>query len=109
MPMGVTDEDVKARDQEVSDRDNESLNRTTEPEAGQLTAEEIAEFRALRAAKIKQDKEYEEANKPPPPTHTLILADGRVIKSAGTMTHYQDVPVINSVEYVAPEEESVNE
>jgi hypothetical protein len=66
-----------------------------------LTDEEIAEFRRLRAEdEARRNAEDEAARKAeaerPGPSHYLHLADGSVIESAGTMTHYRGMLVLNS-------------
>jgi hypothetical protein len=61
--------------------------------ADRLTAEEIAEFRALRAEKKKRDQEAADeaaaaAARLSAPTHHVHLADGRVIDGSQIATHY---------------------
>lgn len=72
-----------------------------------LTEEERRELEELRASKTEvsqDDKDREEllrlrAEKPQEivPTHFLHLANGEVVESMGTATHYKDQPVVNSV------------
>lgn len=74
--------------------------------AVQFTEEDAADLAAMRAErKARQEAEAEAAEEAkrnaPPISHRLHLADGRVIESAGTMTHYDGVLVVNS----APVEE----
>lgn len=62
--------------------------------AGQLTAEEVAEFRELRAAKKRKDaavaaEAEAAAARLSPPTHHVHLADGRVIEGSTIATHWQ--------------------
>jgi hypothetical protein len=61
--------------------------------SGQLTAEEIAEFRALRAEKKQRDAEAAEeaaraAARLQAPTHHVHLADGTVTEGSTIATHY---------------------
>ena len=61
--------------------------------SNQLTAEEVAEFRALRAEKKARDEQAakeaaEAAAKLTPPTHYVHLADGSVIDGHQIATHY---------------------
>lgn len=61
--------------------------------ATQLTAEEIAEFRALRAEKKANDERVareaaEAAARLSPPTHTVLLADGSQVDGSTIATHY---------------------
>lgn len=61
--------------------------------ANQLTAEEIAEFRQLRAEKKANDervkREAEEAAaRLSPPTHSVLLADGSRVDGSTIATHY---------------------
>lgn len=63
----------------------------------QLSPEEIAEYRALRESQRRAQEEYDAANTPPAPTHYLHLANGEVIESAGTMTHYKGQAVVLAV------------
>jgi hypothetical protein len=61
--------------------------------ASQLTPEEVAEFRELRAEKKARDaaaaKEAEEAAaKLTPPTHFVHLADGTIVDGHQIATHY---------------------
>lgn len=61
--------------------------------AGQLTAEEIAEFRALRAEKKANDARVaaeaaEAAARLSPPTHFVHLADGSVVDGSPIATHW---------------------
>lgn len=79
--------------------------------ADQLTAEEIAEFRALRAEKKKRDQEAADeaaaaAARLWPPTHHVHLADGTVIEGSTIETHHATedgvlIPVIGA--YAKPE------
>jgi hypothetical protein len=78
--------------------------------ADQLTPEEVAEFRALRAEKKARDaaalKEAEEAAaRLSPPTHTVLLADGSKVDGSQIATHYaigdELVPV--AAAYLKPE------
>jgi hypothetical protein len=65
----------------------------TEEDAADLAA--LREERKARAA-AEAEAEAERKRNAPPISHYLTLADGRVIESAGTMTHYNGVMVINS-------------
>ena len=61
--------------------------------SGQLTAEEIAEFRALRAEKKARDEEAareaaEAAARLQAPTHHVHLADGTIVQGSAIATHY---------------------
>lgn len=61
--------------------------------AGQLTREEIAEFRALRAEKKAKDAAAaaaaeEAAARLQAPTHHVHLADGKVIEGSTIATHW---------------------
>jgi len=61
--------------------------------SGQLTAEEIAEFRALRQEKKDRDAEAAEeaaraAARLQAPTHHVHLADGTVTEGSTIATHY---------------------
>lgn len=61
--------------------------------ANQLTAEEIAEFRALRAEKKARDQAAADeaaaaAARLSPPTHHVHLADGSVIEGSAIETHF---------------------
>lgn len=67
-----------------------------------LTAEEVAEFRALRQADTdRKNAAQAEADRiereKPPVSHYLHLANGDVVESAGTMTHYHGIVVMNQV------------
>lgn len=77
---------------------------------GQLTPEEIAEFRELRAAKKKADEQAareaeEAAARLQAPTHYVRLADGSIIEGSALATHYDNgrglIPVA-SVHELAP-------
>jgi len=61
--------------------------------ATQLTAEEIAEFRALRAEKKRRDQEAADeaaaaAARLSPPTHHVHLAGGQVTDGSAIATHW---------------------
>lgn len=61
--------------------------------ATQLTAEEIAEFRALRAEKKARDKAAAEeaaaaAARLSAPTHHVHLANGQIVDGSAIATHY---------------------
>jgi len=61
--------------------------------SGQLTAEEIAEFRALRAEKKERDRLAAEeaaaaAARLQAPTHHVHLADGTILQGSSIATHY---------------------
>jgi hypothetical protein len=61
--------------------------------ASQLSPEEIAEFRALRAEKKQRDQEAAEeaeraAARLSPPTHRLVLGDGTTVDGSTVETHY---------------------
>jgi hypothetical protein len=63
--------------------------------ADQLSPEEIAEFRALRAEKKARDKAAAEeaaaaAARLSAPSHHVHLADGRVIEGSQIATHYAE-------------------
>ena len=84
-------------DAEAAKRELEQLR---EQQAGQLTAEEVAEFRALRQEKKDRDAEAarlaeEEAAKRQPDRHHVHLADGSVVDGSSIETHvdYGDGPV----------------
>jgi hypothetical protein len=81
-----------------------------QPPAGGLTAEEIAEFRALRAAKKEADaKALAEAEaaaaRLQEPTHHVLLAGGEWVKGSTIATHYDNgdglIPVA-SVHEISP-------
>jgi hypothetical protein len=70
---------------------------------GQLTPEEIAEFRALRAEKKLRDEEAareaeEAAAKLQAPTHWVRLADGAVVQGSAIATHYDNGSGLVAVE-----------
>lgn len=79
--------------------------------ANQLTAEEVAEFRALRAEKKARDEQAakeaaEAAAKLSPPTHNVFLADGAQVDGSTIETHYATesgdlIPVTGA--YLKPE------
>jgi len=63
--------------------------------SGQLTPEEIAEFRALRQEKRERDEEAaraaaEAAARLQAPTHHVHLADGSVVQGSAIATHYDE-------------------
>lgn len=58
-----------------------------------LSDDDIKELDAFREAKAAE----EAAQVPPEPTHFLHLVDGSVVPSAGVMTHYKGIPVVNAV------------
>jgi len=67
-----------------------------------LTDEEVAEFRRLRQEEADrkqaaQDEADEAEKNKPPVSHYLHLANGDVVESAGTMTHYNGMAVVNAV------------
>lgn len=77
--------------------------------ATQLTAEEVAEFRALRAEKKARDEQAaqeaaEAAARLTQPTHFVHLADGTVVDGHAIATHYDTgdgvVPVVSVHEKV---------
>lgn len=64
-----------------------------EASALQLTAEEIAEFRQLRAEKKAHDEAVaaeaaEAAERLSPPSHHVHLADGTIVDGSTIATHY---------------------
>jgi hypothetical protein len=61
-----------------------------------MSAEDEADLLAFRA---QQEQLRIEAEKiaPPPPSHYLHLENGQVVKSAGTMTHWHGLAVVNAV------------
>lgn len=67
---------------------------------GQLTDAELSEYEELKRNRDQSNKDAEEAaakDVPPTPTYYLHLADGSIIESAGTMTHYKGQVVMQSV------------
>lgn len=82
----------------------------SQPATGGLTDEEVAEFRRLRQEEKDRnqqiaDAEAEVERNKPPISHYLHLANGDVVESAGVMTHYQGMTVVNAVPVEAREEE----
>ncbi len=64
-----------------------------ERDTASLSPEEIAEFRALRAAKKARDEQVakdaaEAAAALSPPTHRVHLADGTTVEGSTIATHY---------------------
>jgi hypothetical protein len=67
----------------------------------QFTEEDAADLKAMRAERearkaAEAEAEAEAKKNAPPISHRLLLADGRVIESAGTMTSYDGIAVIQS-------------
>jgi hypothetical protein len=72
---------------------------------GQLTPDEIAEFRALRAEKRLRDEEAAReaeaaAARLQEPTHAVLLAGGEWVKGSSIATHYDNghgflIPVVS--------------
>lgn len=83
-----------------------------EASALQLTAEEIAEFRQLRAEKKAHDEEVAAeaaaaAARLSPPSHHVHLADGSVVEGSTIATHYateagQLIPVAGAYPMAVP-------
>jgi hypothetical protein len=108
-PPGTPDTVPADFDAEAMKRELEQLRAQ---QAGQLSAEEVAEFRQLRAEKKAHDEEIarqaaEEAAKRQPNRHHVHLADGSVTEGSTIETHVDSgsgpVPVIGAfpmAEYV---------
>jgi hypothetical protein len=88
-PPGTPDKVPDDFDAEAAKRELEELRAS---QAGQLTAEEVAEFRALREEKKTRDAEAarlaeEEAAKRQPNRHHVHLADGTIGEGSTIETH----------------------
>lgn len=90
---------------ETHARDQEALDRDRKPALSDDERAELERLRQDKAARDQADAEAAEKAKAdePDPTHWLHLADGRVIESAGQMTHYKGIPVIGSYPIVEEE------
>jgi hypothetical protein len=80
----------------------------------EFTEEDAADLAALRAERkakkeAEEEAEAERKRNAPPISHYLTLADGRVIESAGTMTHYDGIPVTHSAPVEEGHRKSVDE
>jgi hypothetical protein len=90
-PPGTPDRVPEDFDAEAAKRELAALR---EAQGGQLTAEEVAEFRALRAEKKARDEQAakdaaEAAARLAAPTHYVHLADGSVVEGSTIETHHQ--------------------
>jgi hypothetical protein len=88
-PPGTPDSVPEDFDAEAAKRELEQLRAA---QAGQLTAEEVAEFRALREEKKARDaaaaeEAAEAAAKRQPNRHHVHLADGTVVEGSTIETH----------------------
>ena len=73
-----------------------SPDKAPEPDSKVLTQKDQDDLLAFRG---QQEQAAKEAAKiaPPPPSHYLNLENGQVVESAGVMTNWHGLVVLNSV------------
>jgi hypothetical protein len=89
-----------AQDQDEADAAELAAHR--QDKTSKLSEADRAELEEFRRTRDQQQQLSDEEAKrvAPPVTHTLLLANGESVESAGVMTSYNGIPVVNSVAFV---------